>query len=114
MKICLLNDSFPPVIDGVANVVVNYAGHLRDEHGARVIVGTPGYPGAAYDDYPYPVVPYRSFAIHAAAGGYRAGDPFEERSVAALRAGENDLRLVVTGSLANRYGKEKVWYGLKG
>ena len=31
-----------------------------------------------------------------------------------LRAGENDLRLVVTGSLANRYGKEKVWYGLKG
>ena len=32
----------------------------------------------------------------------------------ALRAGENDLRLVVTGSLANRYGKEKVWYGLKG
>ena len=30
-----------------------------------------------------------------------------------LRAGENDVRLVVTGSLANRYGKEKVWYGLK-
>ncbi len=91
MNICLLNDSFPPVIDGVANVVVNYAGHLRDEHGARVIVGTPGYPGAAYDDYPYPVVPYRSFAIHAAAGGYRAGDPFEERSVAALRAFGPDI-----------------------
>ncbi len=32
----------------------------------------------------------------------------------ALRAGENDVRLTVTGSLANRYGKEKVWYGLKG
>ena len=31
----------------------------------------------------------------------------------ALRAGENALRLTVTGSLANRYGKEKVWYGLK-
>ena len=23
--ICLLNDSFPPLIDGVANAVVNYA-----------------------------------------------------------------------------------------
>ena len=31
----------------------------------------------------------------------------------ALRAGENVLRLTVTGSLANRYGKEPVWYGLK-
>ena len=25
MKVTLLNDSFPPVIDGVANVVMNYA-----------------------------------------------------------------------------------------
>ncbi len=30
-----------------------------------------------------------------------------------LREGRNDLRLTVTGSLANRYGKEPVWYGLK-
>ena len=26
--ICLLNDSFPPIIDGVANAVVNYAENL--------------------------------------------------------------------------------------
>ena len=26
--ICLLNDSFPPLIDGVANAVVNYAQRL--------------------------------------------------------------------------------------
>ena len=25
MKVCLLNDSFPPAIDGVVNVVLNYA-----------------------------------------------------------------------------------------
>lgn len=31
-----------------------------------------------------------------------------------LKEGENELRLVVTGSLANLYGKAKVWYGLKG
>ena len=27
-SICLLNDSFPPLIDGVANTVVNYAQEL--------------------------------------------------------------------------------------
>ena len=25
LNVCLLNDSFPPVIDGVANTVFNYA-----------------------------------------------------------------------------------------
>ena len=41
MKVCLLNDSFAPVIDGVVNVVMNYAEHLIRDHGAEVIVGTP-------------------------------------------------------------------------
>ena len=40
MKICLLNDSFPPVIDGVVNVVMNYANYLIKDHAAQVIVGT--------------------------------------------------------------------------
>ena len=26
--VCLMNDSFPPLIDGVANAVVNYAQRL--------------------------------------------------------------------------------------
>ena len=38
MKVCLLNDSFAPVIDGVVNVVMNYADHLIRDHGAEVIV----------------------------------------------------------------------------
>ena len=58
MKVCLLNDSFAPVIDGVVNVVMNYADHLIRDHGAEVIVGTPQYPGADYSGYPYKVVPY--------------------------------------------------------
>ena len=29
LKVCLLNDSFPPVIDGVSNAVVNYASRLH-------------------------------------------------------------------------------------
>ena len=46
MNICLLNDSFPPVIDGVANVVLNYGRALTYNHNANVIVGTPKYPDA--------------------------------------------------------------------
>ncbi len=48
MNICLLNESFPPVIDGVANVVMNYADALIRDHSASVIVGTPRYPDADY------------------------------------------------------------------
>lgn len=76
MKVCLLNDSFPPVIDGVANVVQNYAGIMQREHLADVMVGTPGYPGADYDSYPYQVVPYKSFDTTKFINGYRAGNPF--------------------------------------
>ena len=42
-KVCLLNDSFPPVIDGVANTVVNYATVIQRELG-EAIVATPKYP----------------------------------------------------------------------
>ena len=41
MKVCLLNDSFPPVIDGVVNVVMNYAKIMTEENLAQVMVGTP-------------------------------------------------------------------------
>ena len=33
--ICLLNDSFPPIIDGVANAVVNYAENIEKHHGGH-------------------------------------------------------------------------------
>lgn len=84
MKVCLLNDSFPPVIDGVVNVVQNYANYLMDAHGAQVIVGTPRYPGADYGGYPYPVVPYQSFDTAAVTSGYRTGNPFSEKAVSQL------------------------------
>ena len=44
MKVCLLNESFPPVIDGVVNVMMNYADYMMRDHGAKVEVGTPEYP----------------------------------------------------------------------
>ena len=44
-SISLLNDSFPPLIDGVANTVVNYARELT-KLGDRAIVVTPEHPDA--------------------------------------------------------------------
>ena len=84
MKVCLLNDSFPPVIDGVVNVLQNYAKYLMSEHNSQVIVGTPEYPGADYTQYDYPVVPYQSFDTSAITSGYRTGNPFSEEAVAKL------------------------------
>jgi glycosyltransferase involved in cell wall biosynthesis len=76
MKVCLLNDSFPPVIDGVANVVMNYAGILQQQGMADVLVGTPEYPGTDYSVYPYRVIPYQSFDTTKIVKGYRTGNPF--------------------------------------
>ena len=91
MKICLLNDSFPPVIDGVVNVVLNYADFLRRNFGAEVMVGTPRYPDTDYTAYPYPVVPYSSINTAAVTNGYRAGFPFEEKAISEMAAFKPDL-----------------------
>ena len=73
LKVCLLNDSFPPTIDGVANTVVNYANIINEKHGTPVVV-TPKYPKIK-DDYPYPVIRYPSLRTQKFLG-YRAGYPF--------------------------------------
>ncbi len=74
MNICLLNDSFPPVIDGVANVVLNYARILTEDLKAEVLVGTPRYPEADYSGYPYEVVAYPSIDTTRIVAGYRTGN----------------------------------------
>ena len=81
LRVCLLNDSFPPVVDGVANAVLNYARCLA-ENGDSPVVGTPEYPDAA-DDYPFPVIRYPSVDTSKMVG-YRAGNPFDLAVVNAL------------------------------
>ena len=81
MNVCLLNDSFPPVLDGVANVVMNYGRIMQQDLGANVIVGTPKYPGAEYEGYPYKVVAYKSMDTSKIANGYRTGNPLAMREV---------------------------------
>jgi len=72
LNVCLLNDSFPPVIDGVANVVLNYAKVIQEKLGSAVVV-VPRYPGVQYD-YPFPVIHYPSVKTPKTAG-YRMGLP---------------------------------------
>ena len=81
MRVCLLNDSFPPVIDGVANVVLNYARIMQTENLADVMVATPKYPNTDYSNYPYKVIPYSSFDTTKIVKGYRAGNPLDLREL---------------------------------
>lgn len=89
MNVCLMNDSFPPVIDGVANAVINYANVISDGLGKATVV-TPEYPGAV-DDYPFEVVRYRSMNITEKLCGYRAGYPFSSSKLDALSAEEFNI-----------------------
>ena len=72
--ICLLNDSFPPNVDGVVNTVVNYALQLQKE-GHTPMVITPANPEARDADFPFPVVRYPSIVTDRF-DGYPAGVPF--------------------------------------
>ena len=73
--ICLLNDSFPPVIDGVANAVKNYADIIH-QTGEDVVVVTPSHPESDDRVFPYPVIRYPSLDFRKMTGGYTAGIPF--------------------------------------
>lgn len=80
--VCLLNDSFPPLIDGVVNAVVSYARNLP-EQGFQPVVVTPAYPGADDSSFPYPVIRYPSIDLRSWMG-YLAGVPFSPEIVRQL------------------------------
>ncbi len=84
----LFNDSFPPVIDGVAQTVKNYAEHLNHKD-CRVTVVTPSYRDAR-DRYAFDVVRYPSLPMGARIG-YRVGVPFDPDTIRSLRARRFDL-----------------------
>ena len=58
LKVALMNDSFPPIIDGVANTVKNYADIINEKYGEPLVI-TPRYPGII-PEYPYKVLRYPS------------------------------------------------------
>ncbi len=66
------NESFPPIMDGVANVVKNYAYWLNKKYG-RCCVVTPEHP-EAQDDYGFEVYRYSSMPVPTR-NEYRVGLP---------------------------------------
>ena len=82
LNVCLLNDSFPPAIDGVANAVTNYARIISGQLGRAAVV-TPYYPEADDSVFDFPVLRYPSLDVSKAVG-YRAGIPFDPEVLAAM------------------------------
>ena len=61
-NIGLFNESFPPVMDGVAICVENYARWMQEKVGGVSVV-TPRNPGADYSGKPYEVLDYMSVPV---------------------------------------------------
>jgi glycosyltransferase involved in cell wall biosynthesis len=61
-NIGLFNESFPPVMDGVAVCVENYARWMQEKVGGVSVV-TPRNPGADYSDKAYEVLDYLSVPV---------------------------------------------------
>ena len=88
-SICLINDSFPPVTDVVANAVVNYA-KILTENGKKATVVTPAYPGADDSQFGFPIVRYPSVDLTKLVG-YHAGFPFSSQTLETLVERDFDL-----------------------
>lgn len=83
IKVCLLNDSFVPQMDGVVMAVTNYARILHETYGGAV-VAVPSYPNHA-DEQPYRVIRYPS-SPGGEKIGYRIGNPFSVASVHRIKS----------------------------
>ena len=80
MKVCLLSETFPPLVDGVANTVRNYAEIIRKKHGDPMVV-VPYHPLANDDRYPFPIIRYGSIKETYITFGYRAGNCFSRYAI---------------------------------
>lgn len=89
LNVCLINDSFPPEIDGVANAVVNYATVINGGLGNAIVV-TPDHPEAKDDDFSYPVLRYPSIDM-TKQFGYMAGMPFSPETMKKIERAEIDI-----------------------
>ncbi len=87
--ICLLNDSFPPVIDGVSNAVMNYAKIIEAHHGHALVV-TPEVPGSDDSGLSFPVLRYPSIDTRRFMG-YVTGYPFSPDTAHALQKEKAEL-----------------------
>jgi 1,2-diacylglycerol 3-alpha-glucosyltransferase len=81
--ICLLNDSFPPLIDGVSNTIKNYARVLH-EKGEDVMVICPDNPDKDDSVFDYDILRYHSVDARNTTG-FTLGMPFSPKIADSLR-----------------------------
>lgn len=89
LNICLMNDSFPPVIDGVATTILNYAEIINHKLGSATVV-TPEYPGEM-PVFDFPVMRYTSMSITEKLCSYRMGYPFSASTLDSLTGSGFDI-----------------------
>ena len=89
LNVCLINDSFPPAIDGVANAVTNYAKIIARDYGYPTVV-TPFYPNADDSVFDFPIIRYPSIDMVKLVG-YRAGMPFSPEITVKLEQSHFDI-----------------------
>ena len=89
LNVCLINDSFPPLIDGVSNAVMNYAHIINSELG-KAAVATPYYPDSDDSRFDFPVIRFPSINTTPLVG-YRAGVPFSADTIAQLTNMDFDI-----------------------
>lgn len=73
LKVGLMNDAFPPTLDGTCTTIYNYANIIQEKLGRSVVI-TPRVPGVV-DNYPFEVYRYDSFSF-SYRDEYRVGWPF--------------------------------------
>lgn len=88
LKVGLLNDSFPPMIDGVANATYNYASIINEKYGTPTVI-VPFYPNV-FDHHPFEVYRYSSLP-QVGKMPYRIGNPFLPSNLLDIRKKELDI-----------------------
>ena len=83
LKVCLMNDSFPPLIDGVANTVMNYAKVINENHG-KAVVAAPFHPKEEDSSFPYKIIRFPSINTERLID-YRAGYPFSYETLEKIK-----------------------------
>ena len=84
LSVCLINDSFPPLIDGVANTVQNYAEIINKNYG-KATVAVPYYPKTDDSCFSFKVVRFPSIDTKGLID-YRAGYPFSYETLEKIKA----------------------------
>lgn len=80
-NICLCNDSFPPYLDGVANVVCNYA-KILNEIGTNAFVVTPKFPDSDDTKFNYKVLRTSTLSGNKVMKlGYTVGNPLDVKTM---------------------------------